>query len=171
MFHGTMNRFNKGRMRGSIIYNLTKDILNTSVMRRGDYSKPHLEATSRAFLDSKFCFVPAGYTCTSRRFYDSFASACIPIRLADSCIAFPEEIDYSTIAIEAGDMRCIQNNLQQKRQWLNSIVQKSAVDDTINTEVFQQFACRGVQAFRSFFSYRNGATTATILRRFGIDTP
>lgn len=79
----------------------------TSQVRGTTVSGASRADTRRIFLDTAartrnatFCLVPAGYTASSRRFYEALAAGCIPVVISDHFpFPFSDVLDWSSAVI------------------------------------------------------------------------
>lgn len=76
---------------------------------------------------SSFCFVPRGDTPTSRRLFDSLGTGCVPIimetyeNIAPN-LPFTATVDWPSIAIFAGGLKCTTDAVNSTAAWLASAV-------------------------------------------------
>ena len=94
----------------------------------GIYTK--VRAMEAAYLSSAFCFVPAGDVPSSRRLFDGLAAGCIPIvmdKLDDifSDVPFNDTIDWGSVALFAGSLQCIADNMDATVRWLEQLATAS----------------------------------------------
>jgi hypothetical protein len=160
-FRGLMGRRHEGKGRGvlqSLASHLeSADIRNVSFKR---YSPNMTSDTAKAYLNSNFCFVPAGDTPTSRRLFDAVAAGCVPVVLGsfDHLVAnlpFSRSIDWTQILLFSGTLQCVGGDLERSAIWLQSV---SNEFDSV-TRIREA----GREVFRGALSYTRGTGLVTAL--------
>lgn len=166
-FHGDMGRGTGFRSRipglaGGIPGASIRDTRVTHGYIPMDELRGYIENTAMTYLNSSFCFVPAGDTPTSRRLFDSLAAGCIPVVLADfDCFAdslpFKKTVNWEEIAIFAGDFDCAVAKHDSMAAWLKDLVAQRGGESAV--EVHK----RGLEAFRHL-SYHSPDLVDAVLR-------
>jgi len=166
-FHGNLRRKNRGSLRG-IVMNLTRDI-EAADMKDVDFEQyadfsGQAEASAQVMLRSRFCLVPEGDTPSTRRLFDALAAGCVPVIFATlsqiaPSLPFRRSIDWSKIAIFAGQLQCVEEKLDEMKRWLSSlVVEKSAEIDNMRR--------RGRDIYNKFLSYKSNGLVDAFLGEF-----
>ena len=113
-----------------------------------------VKATEAAYLASAFCFIPAGDVPSSRRLFDGLAAGCIPIvmdKVDDICpdVPFNDTIDWGSVALFAGSLQCIADNMDATVRWLEQLATASRQGCADVSEL----RAAGVRAFVDGLSY------------------
>jgi len=121
------------------------------------------ETTAREYTDSRFCFVPAGDSPTSRRLFDVLAAGCVPIYMGDTesmlrNLPFPRTIDWRKIMLFAGDLQCTSDNMDDITFSLFGVSSDSKY------ELWKQMSRLGMMAFHNSLNYKRNGLADALLR-------
>mmetsp|Transcript_19345 Transcript_19345/g.42208 ORF Transcript_19345/g.42208 Transcript_19345/m.42208 type:complete len:699 (-) Transcript_19345:41-2137(-) len=127
-FHGDMLRRHDGQQR-DILATFAELLPNTNIVNStfslvADYAK-QCSHTASIVKESRFCFVPAGDSPTSRRLFDAVAAGCIPVVMSDfdgiaRNLPFSKTVDWSQHLLFGGSLQCTSGDVGGSTQWLGA---------------------------------------------------
>merc|ERR1719310_787386 len=114
--------------------------------------KTIVQASTAAYLNTKFCLVVEGSTPTSRRLFDSLASGCVPILIGGEegikrNLAFQKTIDWSKLIYYGGNLDCVGANYEGTTVFLKEFLQKPE-------EEMENIRAHGLKLFTEALSYK-----------------
>eukprot|EP00927_Polykrikos_kofoidii_P085813 TRINITY_DN9422_c0_g1_i1.p1 TRINITY_DN9422_c0_g1~~TRINITY_DN9422_c0_g1_i1.p1 ORF type:complete len:702 (+),score=81.13 TRINITY_DN9422_c0_g1_i1:88-2193(+) len=141
IFHGAMDRRGEGRDR-AVLRDFGNNIFLSDIRNTSFIQMPNSAArkTAERYIESNFCFVPAGDTATSRRFYDALGAGCIPVVLGDydafqKNLPFKKTINWADLVLFGGSLRCAATNFEHYLRWLRRLNRVPSSDlDTLRSK-------------------------------------
>lgn len=133
---------------------------STSIAGQDDDRQELVMNTTLLHKDSTFCFVPRGDTPTSRRLFDSLGLGCVPIimetyeNIAPN-LPFTSIIDWPSIAIFAGGLKCTTDSVNSTAKWLTDAVRFSRSE--CGAASLDWMRARGQATFVRSLSYAAGS--------------
>jgi hypothetical protein len=148
---------------------------------RGKDAADEARLYAERMLRSKFCLVAAGDTKTSRRLFESLAAGCIPVYLGyfegepggfsmaaphplannASNLPFRTSVDWSSLVIFAGGMKCLNANEREVASSLGHMLAERSESPDFDFE----YECkrRRKEYLRSLSYYEGGAVVTSLL--------
>lgn len=163
MFHGDIQKGKRS------VLSMIKKGLSESDIQDHDFQgmgmnkfKTIVQASTAAYLNTKFCLVVEGSTPTSRRLFDSLAAGCVPILIGGEegikrNLAFQKTIDWSKLVFYGGDLDCVGANYAGSTKFLNEFLQRPEAE-------MDEVRRRGVQVFKDALSYKGPGIVNALLR-------
>lgn len=120
--------------------------------------------TATTLLRSKYCFVPADSASSSRQLVDALAAGCVPIIFGSMEVVAPNlpfrhTIDWTSLALFAGDASCTVASLGGTVYWLGHLSSLSK----FNKITMEMMHSNGRKAFRRWLSYRTRGVAGALL--------
>lgn len=136
--------------------------LSSSLAERAKLS----DRTINEYVESRFCFVPAGDSPTSRRLFDVLATGCVPVYLGNATemvlnLPFPRTIDWRNLMLFAGDLQCASEHLHEISQRLVAISDRKPA---YGGAAWQAMSHAGKLQFHNFLNYRRRGLGDALLR-------
>jgi hypothetical protein len=128
----------------------------------------NLQSTAETLVRTRYCLVPSGDTPTSRRLFESLAAGCIPIVAGEfeqiyHLLPFRSSVDWSQLAIFAGDMFCLVEQEANTIQWLQNLINLGDEPLRVESQKLQK-------AFRTFLDVEQSDTiVSAILCELSLD--